>query len=195
VTTLLQSSAAPRDDLYFSHAIGNSGTANVTLTANGDSAEDPDFFRLSLTSSGQTLTRLTIELAPAGLEFDNRPVEGVPFVVGASSSGVSVVSTLPPNIPPVNPFTTLTINFAGFTSGKFLHFGIDRDLISTHAGGNSADVLAGARFTATLSGLGPATITGSFANRTSKAFSIYDGYGLIDAMNALNRVVRNAQPD
>ena len=93
--------------------------------------------------------------------------------MGNASPGVTITST-----PPTARSTVLTLAFNGFSSGLFLNFGIDRDLATTNSGGNSADLLAGARVTATFSSGTPAT--GVFMNNIGKGYSPYDGFGLIN---------------
>ena len=181
----LQGSSAPRDiDQYFSQANLASGGATVNVTATGDasnaSAFDPNFFHIAFQTSttGQTLTGITIDLGPAGLNFDPSMTTGLPLTLGSVSTGVSITSPSPGA-----RSTVLTLTFSGFVSGAFLNFGIDRDLASTNSGGNSADLLAGAKVTATFSS-GTST-TGVFVNNIGTGYSPLDGYGLINVPAAL----------
>ena len=180
ILSKLQASAGPRDlDVNFSQAIMASGGAAITVTATGDasnaSAFDPNFFHIEFltTTPGQILTGLTIDLGPAGLNFDPSVQTGLPLTLGAASPGITITST-----PPTARSAVLTLTFNGFSTGLFLNFGIDRDLASTNSGGNSADLLAGAKVTATFSNGTPAT--GIFMNNIGKGYSPFDGYGLIN---------------
>ena len=181
----LQGSAAARDlDQYFSQANLASGGASINVTATGDasnaSAFDPNFFHIAFQTStaGQTLTGITIDLGPAGLNFDPSVTTGLPLTLGSVSPGVTITS---PN--PGVRSTVLTLTFSGFVTGTFLNFGIDRDLASLNSGGNSADLLAGAKVTATFSS-GTAA-TGVFVNNIGTGYSPLDGYGLINVPAAL----------
>ncbi len=89
----------------------------------------------------------------------------------------------------------MTLTFSGFTSGQSLSFGVDRDFANvngnpTEFGGNSGDEVGGAKVTATLSPKGDRdkdadTLIGVFRNDLDFGYQIYDGFGLIDAVNAL----------
>ncbi|MDX2150352.1 MAG: DVUA0089 family protein [Bryobacteraceae bacterium] len=176
IGTYLQRSTGPRADYYFVRGTAVSGAASVTLTANGTGAYDSGFFHLTVTAPGQMLTSLTIRLPGANV-FDSRELfseGGYPVTLGESSPGVSITS---PNPNAVSNSVTLT--FSGLSSGKFVRFGIDRDP------SNGADAIAGATFTATLSGPGPATLSGTLANGSITGWRVYDGFGFIDAVNAL----------
>jgi hypothetical protein len=185
VKTILQTTAPARDyDRYFSKAVATGGGATVTLTATGDTLVDAanTFWRVTCACPGQTLTNLTINLANANFGA------GMVFS-GAVSPGAS-------NGPIVNPASsasaTLSLSFTGFGDGGSITFGIDRNYaiagVATAAGrGNkTADVLAGATITATLSGAG--NVNGSFVNLIGKGYSIYDGYGFVDAKAAVDRI-------
>ncbi len=185
IRSKFQASAAARDlDVNFSQAIMASGGAAITVTATGDSsnasASSPNFFHIEYlsTTPGQILTGLTIDLGPVGLNFDPSPQTGLPLTVGAASPGVAITSPKP-----TERSTVLNLQFSGFTSGLFLNFGIDRDLATINTGGNSADLLAGAKVTATFSSGTPAT--GIFMNNIGKGYSPFDGFGLIDIPRAI----------
>ena len=181
----LQASADPRDlDPFFSQATLTGPAASLSITASGDdsnvSAFNPSFFHLTFQSAtaGQTLTGLTIDLTPAGLNFDPSTQTGFPFTVGSSSAGITVTS---PAL--AARATSLVLTFKGFTASGYLDFGIDRDLASTNVGGNSADLLAGAKVTATFSS--GTALTGTFINAFGTGFGVNDGFGLINVQAAL----------
>lgn len=173
IRSILQTTAPPRDaDPAFSKALANS----VTVSGNGVGSTDPNFFRINVGGSGVTLTALTIDLTGANLNFD--PV-GFPLTVGSVSPGATITSPLP-----TVRSSILNLTFSGLSSGLFLNFGIDRDVNVINAYGNSADSLAGATITATFSS-GPA-VTATFANVIKTGYTVYDGFGLIDAQAASN---------
>jgi hypothetical protein len=193
VSTILKASAPRRDsDLFFSEAVATNNDANVTVTATGEDLRavglSDNFFNVTFRSRrpGQTLDTLTIDLTGTGLLFD--PVAH-PVHVGTTTGPVIVSSA------PGTQSATVTLNFSGFTSGQSLTFGVDRDFADVHGkavefGGNSGDEMAGARLTATLSAKGDRdkdtdTLTGVFRNDLDFGYQIYDGFGLIDAINAL----------
>jgi len=193
VSRILKDSAPPRDsDLFFSEAVAANNDATVTVTATGEDLRavglSDNFFKVTFHSrrSGQTLDSLTIDLTGTGLLFD--PVAH-PVHVGTTTGPVISSST------PATPSGKVTLNFSGFTSGQSLTFGVDRDFANVSGnvvefGGNSGDEMGGATVTAKLSSKGDRdhdsdALTGVFLNDLDRGYQIYDGFGLIDAVNAL----------
>ncbi len=130
---------------------------------------------------------------------------GFPFTVGATSDGLaksSVKATFSERGgAEKGQFRHLTLTFAsGLRSGQALRFGVDRDLAKSPYGGsnegNSADELGGGVFapqrTVVRDGLkfvakrtDGTTITGTIRNDLGSGYSPLDGYGLIDAQQAV----------
>ncbi|MDB6171819.1 MAG: hypothetical protein JWL59_1130 [Chthoniobacteraceae bacterium] len=196
IRSALQESAVSHDlDPSFSKAsIQTSDSATVTLTATGGgdnaSANDPHFFHLSFEAPADyILQRVTIDLAPAGLKFDPSARLGYPFrlggFTGVKRSQIKAAFS-------GQGKTTLTLTFRGgtFLPGVAIDFGVDRDEFELRAAGNSADLLTGATVTIqTLSGAITTDATGTFENLRGDGFSPADGFGLIDAEAALDRLV------
>ena len=188
VRSILQATTFAHDlDPNFSQAVGLAGSATVRLTANGnssnDSASSPNFFTLTFTGkTGETLNRFVIDLRNTLLVFDDNPDTGFPFTVGSNPNHVAVVETLSPDK------RVLTLDFADtFRSGNRISFGIDRDFLATHAGGNSADLLAGANIRATVDMT--TAVFGAFGNHLGSGFTYADGFGLVDARRAVQSIV------
>jgi hypothetical protein len=159
----------------------------IDFSASGDdsneSATSPTFFTVAVSGpDGIFLRQLVIDLTPTGLIFDPRADLGFPFTVGRNDNGVSISSSLSPDQ------RILTLSFGdSFTPGKSISFGIDRDLAAITAGGNSADLLAGASVQAML---GQFTfLYGAFGNQLASGFVKDDGFGLIDARKAVETIV------
>ena len=185
---ILQQTANAHDvDPNFSKAIASSGTASVQLTATGDdsneSAASPTFFNLTFNGqAGETLHQLTIDLNTTSLVFDQSVDVGFPFTVGQNSGGVSISPSFSPDL------RILTLDFGNtFTPGKTISFGVDRDLAAINAGGNSADLLAGADIAAVIDA--GQTLYGAFGNQLGKSFVSTDGYGLVDARAAVRAIL------
>lgn len=168
------------------HAAGSS----VTMTASGNgsnaSSRDPNFFTINFAAGrqGLTLKDVTIDMREIDLKFDTTAT-GFPFtlgrLVGISPSSITTNAT-----PGTDGFVQLTISFAPgtFTSAVSVSFGIDRDFVGD-GGGNSADLLQRANFSAhTTKG----RVFGAFMNKFGTGYSIADGFGLIDAFTAAQRV-------
>ncbi len=188
VRSTLEQTAMPHDlDPNFSSSTLSGGTAAVQVNASGDdsneSATSPNFFTVTFNGgAGETLNQLTIDLTNTALVFDQRADLGFPFTVGQNSGGVSVT----PSLSADNRVLTLTFGNT-FTPGKTISFGIDRDLAAIAAGGNSADLLAGADITASIDS--GQTLYGAFANALGNGFVPTDGYGLVDARAAVQSIV------
>lgn len=188
VRSILEQTAMPHDlDPNFSIATASGGSASVQVNASGDdsneSATSPNFFTVTFNGgAGETLNQLTIDLTNTALVFDQRTDLGFPFTIGQNNGGVSVTPTLSAD----NRVLTLTFGNT-FTPGKTISFGIDRDLAAITAGGNSADLLAGADMTAIVDS--GQTLYGAFANALGNGFAPTDGYGLADARAAVQSIV------
>ena len=153
--------------------------------------------------------------ASDGIVFDRRPFtgippyddEGFPFTIGATSGGLSRSEVTPTFSVPgggeskPGQFRRLTLTFEdGLRNGQGLRFGVDRDLAVSGFGGsnegNGADELGGAIFLPQGTGdsdgmvfVGELTngqrITGSISNDLGSGFSPVDGYGVINAQEAV----------
>lgn len=209
--SVLRQSAGKHDLAPFrSVASAGAGAATVKLEAVGDgtplSTFNPNAFRVSLSGpSGYTLKSITIDLAGAngqrvflgvpspGMQFDPRADGGFPFTLG-ELSGVpaSAVSIKPLAVVP--PFSQqLTVKFAdgAFGTSEAVSFGIDRDETARDGFGASMDLIAGGRIEGTV--VGPSGNSIAFSakikpGRTAAGYSVSDGYGLIDAVEALKLV-------
>ncbi len=195
---LLQRTAALHDlDPSSASALAaDAGSAHtVTVTATGDGSDyaafDKRFFTVSYRakSGPSELHKIVLDLAPAGAEFDPDAVSGFPFKISKPDGTV-----LPASVTAVfsgadarHP-NKLALTFAAgsFRSGDTLVFGVDRDLRALHAGGNSADVLAGATVNARfIDNTTKGKLSGVFASQTGRGYSPVVGFGLIDAAAAL----------
>ncbi len=163
---------------------------------------------LSLNAQGGNTTQAT-----PGLVFDIRPpAVGFPFTLGTLSGITAADITAAfsqPGVPPAvaNQFSVLTINIApgALRRGESFGFGVDRDearnsnlTVPAAAGGNSADQLGanvlipagtiapgGVTITGTLSS--GTQFTGTFVNQIGVGYSILDGFGFINAQNAVSQ--------
>ncbi len=180
------------------------GAGTVTVTGMGDdsnvASDSPTFFTVAFTGpAGSSLQTLTIDLGLAKLDFDLSKAKGFPFTVGNVTGGVSttVTSALKTG-KKSDVHGKLILTFSAFPAGGTLQFGIDRDMVSTHAGGNAAYELANGTTSATIlppAGGAAVTVTGAFANDISAAsadvYSPADGYGFINAQAALTYLLQH----
>lgn len=177
VRSKLQQTAPARDiDPLYSAFVSSDG--RFRITASGAISTDPNVFRISQASNSapHVLYVVNIDLAPTGLQFDPTPTEtGFPVTVGGSNGPVII------NALPDVPVTALSLAFDGFAAGKYLSFGVDRDIAALAAYGNSPDLLAGAAVSATFE---DKVYNGVFKNVIGSGYAIWDGYGLIDVQAA-----------
>ena len=164
---------------------GSAASLGVTGFGNGSNASsrDPNFFTVTFTPgrTGETLTRLTIDLISAGLKFDSTSDTGFPFTLGDvrgifPASITANISKQNPNIESI----TLFFKKGTFNAGTSVSFGIDRDYIGD-GGGNGADLMQNGRISASTTRGG---LQGTFMNTFGSGYSILDGFGLIDAVQA-----------
>lgn len=199
VRGLLAAAAPARDlDPFRSMAnLNNGGDTSATLTAAGDdtdsSAFSTRFFTLTFNgAAGSRLTSLTVDLGPAGLQFDPNPDTGVPFAIGQTSGGVNaagVTAGVSSTGDGQNNVLTLTFATGAFPGGGTLRFGIDRDFVGNTAGvDNSADYLAGAVVNLGFANAQDATgtISGTLQNQVGFDYSPASGFGNILAADAIN---------
>jgi hypothetical protein len=168
----------------------------------------------SVTLDGATAnpTALGVDAAsPSGLVFDPRPYGGdaprtqvgFPFTIGSTAGGLDAAGVSASYGAPTGSgqYGQLTITFAdGLERGQQLEFGIDRDLARSSDGtadeGNGADELGGgvdlptgkrqrSGLTFTLTRTGGQTSVGTLANDLGSGRTAVDGYGLVDAQEAV----------
>ena len=171
------------------------GQIKLTVSANGDdsnnSAFDQDFFRATFTGpEGVSLHKLVIDIGLAGEIFDLSADKGYPFTVGelTNMAKTAVTAGIAEDPAGVSESKLAVLVTPGvFLPGKTLAFGIDRDKEDIHAGGNSADFLAGSKIAARfiLADGSKVKVTGTLTNKTGHGYSPDVGYGLINAEAAL----------
>ena len=192
-------------------AVATVGAATVTVTAvgNGDtpSSQDPNAFRVSMAAPfGTTLQSVTINLATAnaarvrlgvpapGMLFDSRDATtGLPITLGALKGIRSSSISFTPDTTTRAQFPQLTVSFAPgtFKSRSSVSFGVDRDEAASGGGGNASELLIGGTVTGTIVLRNGSTqnFSTTFQPRAfGKGWSPLDGYGLIDALGAVNAV-------
>ncbi len=200
VRAALQSTAAAHDlDPSMSQAVATDANKvyTATLTAAGDSSDysafDKTFFKLGFRGpEASELHKLVLDLTGAGEQFDPNIVTGFPFTVSQAGSTVAAGSVTASLTGTGKHLAKLTLTFAAgaFKPGATLAFGIDRDVARLNAGGNSADLLAGATVKTRVLERGVKTkATATFVNRTGTGYSPVTGNGLIDAAAALQTVL------
>jgi hypothetical protein len=177
-------------DPLFAAAMGASSSGFVFVSAQGSVTDGPNYLTVFyLGRPGQSLENLTIDASKGDLIFDTsagNPPPTIGTTRGIAPSDVSFVSG------PASP--KLTLNFAPgkFVSGDSVSFTIDQDNAVTKVSGGQSDYLgAGTTFTASF---GPTkdTVIGTFQNTIGSGFSRADGFGLVDALAAVELIQQSA---
>ena len=202
VKTVLENTALSRRDVpEMAHAHGSNQESNVSVTALGSFFFGPNYLTVNYFGpSGEYIDGLTIDGSKAGLVFNT---ESPDFVIGAvngfNSSDVTVES-------PASASSQFTLKFKRgvFTNGASISFTVGQDEAGTFrgltqseygVGVDALDLTYGATFSTQLGGHSKETISGKFdAGHPSHAYHQGDGYGLIDAIAAVQAVGAFAFP-
>jgi hypothetical protein len=203
VRSVLENTALPRSgEEETTSASATSSQGSVSVTALGSYYFGPSYLTISFSgASGEYIHRLTIDGSKAGLVFDTEPKY---FVVGVtngfSSSDVAVESPSSASVQ-----FTLCFKHGVFTNGASISFTVGQDEAGSfkgltqsqdEVGADALDLADGATFTAQLSGTAKQTLTGAFVlGQATHAFKPGDGFGLIDAIAAVQAVTSNVRSE
>jgi hypothetical protein len=181
------------------------------FTLRNDSGKTMRSVTLDGATAQPTGSALDAASPSTGIVFDPRPYGGdaprtrvgFPFTIGSTDGGLDAASVSASYGAPTGSgqHGQLTITFAaGLERGQQLEFGIDRDLARSGGGtadeGNGADELAGgvdlptgkrqrSGLTFTLTRTSGQTSVGTLANDLGAGRTAVDGYGLVDAEQAV----------
>jgi hypothetical protein len=177
-----------------SSAEGSSSSGFVTVTARGSVTDGPNYLRVTyLGHPGQSLESLTIDASKGDLIFATKATNPAPTIgttLGIAPGDISFVTG------PASPLLTLKFKPGKFVAGDSVSFTIDQDNALDGAFGSQSDYLdAGTKFIATF---GPTkdTVTGAFqtVNGIGTGFSRADGFGLVDALAAVELIRPASKP-
>ena len=180
----LEATTPARDiDPLFSLGAGASSGDFVSVSAQGSVTDGPNYFTVFfLGPPGQSLQSLTIDASKGDLIFDTaagNPSPTIGTTRGIALGDVSFVTG------PASPLLTLNFTPGKFVSGCSVSFTIDQDNALTKVSGGQSDFLgAGTKFIATF---GPTTgkVVAPFHNNIGFGFNQADGFGLVDALAAV----------
>jgi Subtilase family len=194
VRIALEATAPARDiSPLFKEALGASTSGFVTVTARGSVTDGSNYLTVFyLGRPGQSLEGLTIDASQGDLIFDTSATNPPPTIGttgGIAPSDVSFVTG------PASPLLTLKFTPGKFVSEASVSFTIDQDNALTKVGGGLSDFLAGGtKFRASF---GPTTDTviGAFQSEIGFGFNQADGFGLVDALGAVQLIQQStSQP-
>jgi hypothetical protein len=196
VRGILENSVQPRTSTpEFAQGIVAKGTGYAGLTAIGQTYFGPNYLTLNyFGSTGQSIQSVTIDGSAAGLVFDTTSASfifGTTIGIDTSKVKVSPVSAATPKF-------TLTFKPGTFRSGDALSFSSFQNVAGTYPGytapeygvGSQAEELgSGGTFTVRFAGTPSGEATASILNGSPTfGYSPFDGYGLINAVQAVEQV-------
>jgi Subtilase family len=196
----LENSAAPRNSTpEVTQALASVSGGFVAVTALAQSYFGPNYLTLNYFGpAGQSIDTLTIDGSKPGLTFNTKEFVLGP-TIGVTPSDVTVQKPSK-----ATPVFTLKFKKGVFTSGASISFTVGQDVAGTFSGFTqdqfgvgceSEDLSFGATFTATLSGTTGKTVTAPFlVGSPSTGYSPVDGFGLINAVAAVQAITPTAKP-
>ena len=196
VRTVLENTALPRRGFdETAHASGSSGQSKILVTALGSFFFGPSYLTIDYSGpSNEHVDSVTIDGSKAGLVFDTKKKS---FIIGNITGFNASDVTIEPSSSATQVFT-LEFKKGVFTDGASISFTIGQNEIGSFTGGTQSefgvgvdalDLVDGASFTAQVSGKSSRTIIGTFdAGPVSHAYQQGDGFGLIDAISAMQAV-------
>lgn len=196
VRSVLENTALPRRGFdEKAYASGSNGQSNVSVTGLGSYYFGGNYLTINYSGpSNEYVDSVIIDGSKAGLVFDT---EQKYFIVGAVNGFSSSDVTVEPLSSATQAFT-LKFKKGVFMNGASISFTIGQNEIGSFkgytqsesgVGVDALDLTYGATFTAQLSGNLSRTIAGSFgAGHASHAYQQGDGFGLIDAISAVQAV-------
>ena len=190
VKSYMQASGPSRDVDLFTATANGSGLKVISTDTVPElySTFEPPFafdttYAVSFSTAGQQLSSLKIDLTGVQGSFETGTF---PLKTDSSSAGITLVSS---TVSGVNN-GILTLNFTGFNAGGQFTFDVGSyapfpNPLTLVIGGFS-DVISGVPVTATLSNA--TTVTAAFSNVIGKAWTQYDGFGIVNALTALSKI-------
>jgi Subtilase family len=202
VKTALENTAAPRTTTpEITQGLKAVKGGYVSVSALGQSYFGPNYFTLNYFGpAGQTIDSLTIDGSTPGLIFNTKTGFVIGSTIGLSASDV----TVEPASKDASKFT-LKFKPGVFTSGVSISFTAEQDEAGKYpgytqseygAGSDAEDLGYGATFTVNLTtGTSTETVTVPFqAGSPSTGYGVADGYGLINAVAAVQAITPTAKP-
>jgi hypothetical protein len=196
VKGILENSVQPRTSTpFFAQGIVAKGTGYAGLTAQGQSYFGTDYLTLNYFGpTGQSIRSVTIDGTAAGLIFNTTSAGfAIGSTIGINPSAVQIS----PSSTSTSKFT-LTFKSGAFTSGNAVSFTVGQDNAGTYPGytadefgaaSEAQQLGSGGTFTVTFDGKPNGQAKGTIQNGSPAfGYSPIDGYGLINAVQAVEQV-------
>jgi len=170
------------------------GAVSATLTNGADSLQvsvvgflpaDPSQFRFSFSGApGDSVASITMNAGPEKIAFGDRHDQ---FLIGKTNIPIADIDYL--NNEGLQPLAKLRFSNQGFKSGGFVDLGFDIDNSLVGFLGINSGLLYGSKVVANFqTGDTITPVSGVLSGKTGRAYAANDGFGLIDAFAAFQRL-------
>jgi Subtilase family len=166
-----------------------SGADKVTVIVKGFLPLDPTQFTFEFSGPpGDSLKSIVMDATKANISFGDN---GDQFLIGPTNVPQGDIVYLNNN--GLSPVARLEFLNRGFTNNRFVQLGFDFDNSLVGFLGINSSLLFGTKVTATIqSGNTTKTVSGVLTAPTGRGFAVSDGFGLIDAFAAFEKLKAGA---
>ena len=172
----------------------HAGVVTATLTSGADTLKirvagflplNPNQFRFSFEgAAGDSVTSIVMDATNQTISFGDNTDQ---FLIGSTSVPTADVDYV--NNSGLSPIATINFLNQGFHSGRFVDLGFDTDNSLIGFFGINAGLLYGTKVTATIqSGTTTTTVSGVLGGPAGRGYAVNDGFGLIDAFAAFQKI-------
>ncbi len=162
-----------------------SGADKVTVIARSFVAANPSAFTFEFSGPpGDSVKSIVMDASTANIAFGANTDQ---FLIGPTNVPQGDIVYLNHN--GLNPVATFDFLHGTFTNNRFVQLGLDFDNPQLGFGGINTSLLFGTKVTATIqSGSTTRRISGVLSAPTGRGYSVADGFGLIDAFAAFEKL-------
>jgi len=162
-----------------------SGADTLTANISGFLPLDPNQFRFAFTgAAGDSVSSIVINAGKVNISFGDRTDQ---FIIG--NTNLPPADILYHNHNGLSPVASLAFLNQAFKSGGFVELGFDFDSSLVGFLGLNAGLLYGAKITATIqTGDTTTVVSGLLGGPTGSGYAVNDGFGLIDAFVAYQKL-------
>jgi hypothetical protein len=176
----------------------DAGAVSATLVSGADTLEikvagflpvDPGQFHFAFTGNpGDSVASIVMNAGKENVAFGARTDQ---FLIGGTN--VPHKDIVYHNNNGLNPVARLSFLNQAFSSGSFVNLGLDVDDALLGFSGINSGLLYGTKVTAVIqSGATTTSISGTLGGPTGRGYSVADGFGLIDAFAAYQKLIGGA---
>jgi len=174
------------------------GAVNATLTSGADKLTinvvgflplDPNQFRFAFTgAAGDVVTSITMDATVDGISFGDKTDQ---FLIGPTNIPKASINYVNNN--GLDPVATINFLNQAFKTGGLVDLGLDVDNTLLGFEGINSGLLYGTKVTATIQVSGTTTtLHGTLGGPVGQGYAVNDGFGLIDAFAAYQKLTGGA---